>query len=127
MQRPPKEVGQVRKYRYRPGTVALREIRRYQKSTELLIRHLPVSPGVTLRLALLRALRRLNAEPARELPPLFCAAANQFQRLVREIAKGMSSAFEDFRFQPCALAAMQVLSSCCFSQPVYSSSPPLFV
>ena len=28
-------------YRYRPGTVALREIRTYQKSTELLIRKLP--------------------------------------------------------------------------------------
>jgi histone H3 len=34
--------GGVRKpHRYRPGTVALREIRRYQKSTELLIRKLP--------------------------------------------------------------------------------------
>ncbi|XP_048213608.1 histone H3-like [Perognathus longimembris pacificus] len=34
--------GSVKKpYRYRPGTVALREIRRYQKSTELLIRKLP--------------------------------------------------------------------------------------
>jgi histone H3 len=34
--------GRVRKpHRYRPGTVALREIRRYQKSTELLIRKLP--------------------------------------------------------------------------------------
>ena len=30
-----------KKPRYRPGTVALREIRRYQKSTELLIRKLP--------------------------------------------------------------------------------------
>ncbi|XP_065204025.1 uncharacterized protein LOC135834115 [Planococcus citri] len=30
-----------RKYRYRPGTLALSEIRRYQKSTELLIRRLP--------------------------------------------------------------------------------------
>lgn len=29
------------KHRYRPGTVALREIRRYQKSTDLLIRKLP--------------------------------------------------------------------------------------
>ena len=29
-------------HRYRPGTVALREIRRYQKSTELLIRLMPV-------------------------------------------------------------------------------------
>ena len=28
-------------HRYRPGTVALHEIRRYQKSTELLIRRLP--------------------------------------------------------------------------------------
>lgn len=28
-------------HRYRPGTVALREIRRYQKSTELLIRKAP--------------------------------------------------------------------------------------
>lgn len=28
-------------YRYRPGTKALREIRRYQKSTDLLIRKLP--------------------------------------------------------------------------------------
>ena len=47
--------GGVKKpHRYRPGTVALREIRRYQKSTELLIRKLP------------------------------------FQRLVREIAQGMS-------------------------------------
>ena len=34
--------GTVRKpHRFRPGTVALREIRRYQKSTELLIRKLP--------------------------------------------------------------------------------------
>lgn len=33
---------QVKKpHRYRPGTIALREIRKYQKSTELLIRKLP--------------------------------------------------------------------------------------
>merc|ERR1711998_139291 len=32
----------VRKpHRYRPGTVALREIRKYQKSTDLLLRKLP--------------------------------------------------------------------------------------
>ncbi|UZJ53222.1 hypothetical protein CBS101457_002542 [Exobasidium rhododendri] len=30
-----------KKQRYRPGTVALREIRRYQKSTDLLIQKLP--------------------------------------------------------------------------------------
>lgn len=34
--------GKPRKpHRYRPGTVALREIRRYQKTTELLIRKAP--------------------------------------------------------------------------------------
>ncbi|KAH8267365.1 hypothetical protein KR026_001062 [Drosophila bipectinata] len=37
-----RKTGGVKKpHRYRPGTVALREIRRYQKSTELLIRKLP--------------------------------------------------------------------------------------
>ena len=35
-------VGGVKKpHRYRPGTVALREIRRFQKSTDLLIRKAP--------------------------------------------------------------------------------------
>jgi histone H3 len=36
---PPTKV--VKPHRYRPGTVALREIRKYQKSTELLMRKLP--------------------------------------------------------------------------------------
>lgn len=34
-------MGVKKRHRYRPGTVALREIRRYQKSTEILIRRLP--------------------------------------------------------------------------------------
>ena len=35
-------VGGVRRpHRFRPGTVALREIRKYQKNTELLVRKLP--------------------------------------------------------------------------------------
>ncbi|KAJ1482325.1 histone H3 [Baffinella frigidus] len=33
--------GVLKPHRYRPGSVALRDIRRYQKSTELLIRKLP--------------------------------------------------------------------------------------
>ena len=37
-----KAIGGMKKpHRYRPGTVALREIRKYQKSTELLIRKMP--------------------------------------------------------------------------------------
>ena len=38
----PPATGTVKKpHRYRPGTVAMREIRKFQKSTELLIRKLP--------------------------------------------------------------------------------------
>jgi histone H3 len=37
----PTSGGVKKPYRYRPGTVALREIRRYQKSTDLLLRKLP--------------------------------------------------------------------------------------
>ncbi|OIR57849.1 MAG: histone H3 [Amphiamblys sp. WSBS2006] len=38
----PAPVASVKKpHRYKPGTVALREIRKYQKSTDLLIRKLP--------------------------------------------------------------------------------------
>ncbi|KAF5387709.1 hypothetical protein D9615_000492 [Tricholomella constricta] len=42
--RPAREsTGQKKPHRFRPGTVALREIRKYQKSTDLLIRRLPFS------------------------------------------------------------------------------------
>jgi histone H3 len=38
----PSSGGVKKPHRYRPGTVALREIRRYQKSTDLLIQKLPL-------------------------------------------------------------------------------------
>ena len=37
----PRQAVVKKPHRYRPGTVALREIRKYQKSTDLLIRKLP--------------------------------------------------------------------------------------
>jgi len=37
----PSTVNAKKPHRFRPGTVALREIRKYQKSTELLLRKLP--------------------------------------------------------------------------------------
>lgn len=37
----PVTTGVKKPHRFRPGTVALREIRKYQKSTDLLIRKLP--------------------------------------------------------------------------------------
>ena len=40
-----------KKKRFRPGTVALREIRKYQKSTDLLIRKLPFSRVVSVALS----------------------------------------------------------------------------
>ncbi len=39
--RTPGSGGVKKPHRYRPGTVALREIRKYQKSTDLLLRKLP--------------------------------------------------------------------------------------
>ena len=39
--KPAKPAAPRKPHRYRPGTVALREIRRYQKSTDLLIRKMP--------------------------------------------------------------------------------------
>ena len=39
--RTPSYGGIKKPHRYRPGTIALRQIRKYQKSTELLIRKLP--------------------------------------------------------------------------------------
>ena len=37
----PTSGGVKKPHRFRPGTVALREIRKYQKSTDLLLRKLP--------------------------------------------------------------------------------------
>ena len=51
----PAVAGVKKAHRYRPGVVALREIRKYQRSTELLIRKLPF--------------QRLVREIARELKP----------------------------------------------------------
>lgn len=45
----PSTGGVKKPHRYKPGTVALREIRRYQKSTELLIRKLPFQRLVSTR------------------------------------------------------------------------------
>lgn len=54
----PSTGGVKKPHRYKPGTVALREIRRYQKSTELLIRKLPFQRLVS---CIIDATRQLNA------------------------------------------------------------------
>ncbi|KAJ3177275.1 centromeric DNA-binding histone H3-like protein cse4 [Geranomyces variabilis] len=51
--------------RYRPGTVALREIRRYQKSTDLLIRKLPFARLVKEVSADLSTMEYAGGQPPR--------------------------------------------------------------
>ena len=88
--------GGVKKpHRYRPGTVALREIRRYQKSTELLIRKLPFQ----------RLVREVSQDFKVRSQSSHCITVPQysngslcFQRLFQQ---------SDLRFQTSALLALQ--------------------
>lgn len=92
----PSTGGVKKPHRYKPGTVALREIRRYQKSTELLIRKLPFQRLVSslpANLSPLLSLREANADSSS-----FCASQ------VREIAQDFKS---DLRFQSSAIGALQ--------------------
>lgn len=72
-------------HRFRPGTVALREIRRYQKSTELLIRKLPF--------------QRLVREIAQDFKVSF--RYYPFRMLLLTLSK------TDLRFQSSAVMALQ--------------------
>ena len=83
----PQSTGGVKKpHRFRPGTVALREIRRYQKSTELLIRKLPF--------------QRLVREIAQDFKVGFgfCAHCNDMSNCLSQT---------DLRFQSSAVMALQ--------------------
>uniref|UniRef100_A0A0E0DXA3 Core Histone H2A/H2B/H3 domain-containing protein n=1 Tax=Oryza meridionalis TaxID=40149 RepID=A0A0E0DXA3_9ORYZ len=86
--------GGVKKpHRFRPGTVALREIRKYQKSTELLIRKLPFQ----------RLVREIAQDFKTDLRFQSSAVA-ALQEAVREIAQDFKT---DLRFQSSAVAALQ--------------------
>ena len=85
-------------HRYRPGTVALREIRKYQKSTELLIRKLPFQ---------VRPASSLPPPPASPAPASHVSRRLPPQRLVREIAQDFKT---DLRFQSSAILALQEAS-----------------
>uniref|UniRef100_A0AC34RH34 Histone H2A/H2B/H3 domain-containing protein n=1 Tax=Panagrolaimus sp. JU765 TaxID=591449 RepID=A0AC34RH34_9BILA len=92
--------GGVKKpHRYRPGTVALREIRRYQKSTELLIRKLPFQ----------RLVREIAQDFKTDLrfqssAVLALQEAAEAYLVVREIAQDFKT---DLRFQSSAVLALQ--------------------
>jgi histone H3 len=89
----PSTGGVKKPHRYKPGTVALREIRRYQKSTELLIRKLPFQRLVSPH--------RRQTRPCR---PRFIQLTNASSFQVREIAQDFKS---DLRFQSSAIGALQ--------------------
>lgn len=97
----PSTGGVKKPHRYKPGTVALREIRRYQKSTELLIRKLPFQRLVShLAVAFIVPIGTRRSSPC-------CREVNtdrRFSPQVREIAQDFKS---DLRFQSSAIGALQ--------------------
>ena len=79
-------------HRYRPGTVALREIRRYQKSVDLLIRKAPF--------------QRLVREIAREFKPDLRFQTNAVLALQEAAEAYLVGLFEDSNL--CAIHAKRV-------------------
>jgi histone H3 len=77
---------------YRPGTVALREIRRFQKSTDLLLRKLPF--------------QRLCREIAQDIKPDFRFQATGLLALQEASEAYLVSLFEDTNL--CAIHANRV-------------------
>ena len=84
--------GKMRPHRYRPGTVALREIRRYQKSSELLVRKLPF--------------QRLVREIAQNIKPELRFQATSVLALQEAAESFLVSLFEDTNL--CAIHAKRI-------------------
>jgi histone H3 len=85
-------VKERKQHRFRPGTVALREIRKYQKSTELLIRRLPF--------------QRLVREIAQDFKNDLRFQASALLALQEASETYLTSLFEDVNL--CALHAKRV-------------------
>ena len=84
--------GIKRPHRFRPGTVALREIRKYQKSTDLLIRKLPF--------------QRLVREVAQEFKPDLRFQTSAISALQEAAESYIVSLFEDMNL--CAIHSKRV-------------------
>ena len=85
--------GPKKKRRYRPGTVALKEIRKYQRSTELLIRKLPFA----------RLVREIGNSLTREPYRWTAEALLALQEAAEDVMVGL---FEDCNL--CAIHAKRV-------------------
>jgi histone H3 len=90
----PSTGGVKKPHRYKPGTVALREIRRYQKSTELLIRKLPF--------------QRLVREIAQDFKSDLRFQSSAIGALQESVEAYLVSLFEDTNL--CAIHAKRVSS-----------------
>lgn len=87
------QVGRVKKpHRYKPGVVALREIRRYQKTTDLLIRKIPF--------------QRLVREVAQDFKSGLRFQSSAIGALQESVEAYLVSLFEDTNL--CALHAKRV-------------------
>lgn len=84
--------GVKRPHRYRPGTVALREIRKYQKTTDLLIRKLPF--------------QRLVREIAQDIKPYWRFQSSALLALQEAAETYLVGLFEDTNL--CAIHARRV-------------------
>lgn len=102
MQSAPSTGGVKKPHRYRPGTVALREIRRYQKSTELLIRKLPF--------------QRLVRELAQEFKTDLRFQSTAILALQEASEAYLVGLFEDTNL--CAIHAKRVSAFHCFKEPL---------
>jgi histone H3 len=92
----PNAGGIKKPYRYRPGTVALRDIRRYQRSTEFLLRKLPLQ-------RLVREIVQDDLKSFRFQPSALCA----LQEAAEAYLVGL---FEDANL--CAIHAKRVTLFC---------------
>ena len=72
----PARGGVKKPHRYRPGTVALQEIRRYQKSSDLLIRKLPFQ-------RLVREIAGSSSEVVAEVRPTWQRSAQKFDHILK--------------------------------------------
>ncbi|KAH9861830.1 hypothetical protein J1614_011583 [Plenodomus biglobosus] len=107
----PSTGGVKKPHRYKPGTVALREIRRYQKSTELLIRKLPF--------------QRLVREIAQDFKSDLRFQSSAIGALQESVEAYLVSLFEDTNL--CAIHAKRVtirMSSCLTLLPSHLLTSP---
>ena len=98
----------AKKRRYRPGTVALREIRKYQKSTDLLLRKLPFARVVRAA----SSFPPLGSGSPFVSPPRFADKSGQVREIALDMITDAGGEYSDagLRWQSSAILALQEAS-----------------